>query len=578
MFLPCNCFDECCGVGGVVHYGVEHSRFHHHSEQGDTFAQGKYPEWSSEHPIHIIGHSFGGLTARTLHAYLADRDTFTGHTTNADWVISINTMNSPLNGCLLVYSLGANVGLSPVVEWGSPGFLIGILAHIFSYFQLEYIHNFKLQHWNLQHTHSHSLNTLLLAIRGYCVHSTCDNAAYDMTIHSQIEWANYLSTIPNTFYSSTVGTTIQATSFLNYLIYSFRTYILRSIPTSVLNLDVSEWYDRGFDGLVSVRSQEFPFLNKIDNFSIEPIPDVPEHNIWYVSYVDSDHMGTVTVAFSSVLEKIIMFHSYHCRNQNKLHNTSSNGYFRRNIHKPADCQIPSWTLNDRPIQQRSSLYSSVILLFAVCILASIYSTLYNVIQSSVFPFTMTIMVLVRIQLYTIQQLSMTSDNIEIVFAITRLILLICTYFYTHPLLFIVYYLSFIADAALSVITMSTYQYCMPYVKLFLAITLTEHANKYVSLLLLVDVLSVVAKLAWRIDPNQLQPANSTKWNVLWAIFSLTVLCTVALILSTFSLCGMRCVVMLCLLIVFVFTRLRDLSDAFQAELILHLNAHRKVSK
>ncbi len=55
---------------GTVNYGKEHSNFHNHNQYGDTYPTGIYEEWDENHPIHFIGHSFGGITIRALLAYL----------------------------------------------------------------------------------------------------------------------------------------------------------------------------------------------------------------------------------------------------------------------------------------------------------------------------------------------------------------------------------------------------------------------------------------------------------------------------------------------------------------------------
>ena len=66
----CQIFYEL--VGGQVDYGEEHSRFHNHAQFGKIFSRGKYEVWSEENPIILVGHSFGGVTARALQAYLAN--------------------------------------------------------------------------------------------------------------------------------------------------------------------------------------------------------------------------------------------------------------------------------------------------------------------------------------------------------------------------------------------------------------------------------------------------------------------------------------------------------------------------
>jgi len=39
---------------------------------GRTFS-GVYPEWDAEHPVHLVGHSFGGNTVAALQKYLEDK-------------------------------------------------------------------------------------------------------------------------------------------------------------------------------------------------------------------------------------------------------------------------------------------------------------------------------------------------------------------------------------------------------------------------------------------------------------------------------------------------------------------------
>ena len=183
----CQCFYEM--VGGTVQYGDAHSAFHGHSSRGPTFATGRHPVWGPDNPVHLVGHSFGGVTVRVLHAYLARGSMFPGYTTSADWVVSVTSMNGPLNGCLNVYGLGANLSLPPCVRWASGGCVLGWLAHVFEYLDaptMRAIYDFKLAQWGLAHQRVGAAAAAALALFGVCVHTTTDNAAYDMTVHAQV--------------------------------------------------------------------------------------------------------------------------------------------------------------------------------------------------------------------------------------------------------------------------------------------------------------------------------------------------------------------------------------------------------
>ena len=59
-------------VGGTVDYGEEHSREHGHARFGRTYAKGLHPDWSVANPVHLVGHSYGGPTARALRHLLAN--------------------------------------------------------------------------------------------------------------------------------------------------------------------------------------------------------------------------------------------------------------------------------------------------------------------------------------------------------------------------------------------------------------------------------------------------------------------------------------------------------------------------
>lgn len=134
--------DRACQVfyelmGGVVDYGEDHSTFHSHARYGRHFP-GKHRVWSAEHPVYIVGHSFGGVTAWVLHNYLAQTNRFSGHNTSAAWVKGLLCVNTPFSGALQVYQKGLDIHQPPLIHWGTEGYIISVIAHISEYLNLAW--------------------------------------------------------------------------------------------------------------------------------------------------------------------------------------------------------------------------------------------------------------------------------------------------------------------------------------------------------------------------------------------------------------------------------------------------------
>ena len=120
-------WDRACELyaqltGTRVDYGAAHSAQCGHERFGRDFTGDPLIpdyEWSAEHKLHLIGHSFGGATIRLMLDLLADGDAaeqaaggeiselFTGG--HADWICSITTIAAPSNGTTAIY-LGDQAG------------------------------------------------------------------------------------------------------------------------------------------------------------------------------------------------------------------------------------------------------------------------------------------------------------------------------------------------------------------------------------------------------------------------------------------------------------------------------------
>ncbi|GBG27867.1 Hypothetical Protein FCC1311_095661 [Hondaea fermentalgiana] len=205
LVVPVSCvgsaLDRACEMfarilGTRVDYGEAHAAEAGHARFGkDYTGSAAYAAWSAEHPIHVVGHSFGGNTVRVF-KYLVATDYF-GVGTSAAWVRSTTTLSSPLKGSLLTYKLGASEdhNESKPVHRFSPGYMLGLSVHFYELFchktGLDAFFDFGMSQWNVEEKGlKFFLYSLLGGSNGGGTPAVCarDNAAHDMTIQAAFEW------------------------------------------------------------------------------------------------------------------------------------------------------------------------------------------------------------------------------------------------------------------------------------------------------------------------------------------------------------------------------------------------------
>jgi hypothetical protein len=144
-------------------------------------------------------------------------------------------------------------------------------------------------HWKLN-SWSQVLQTLL----GMALHGNTDNAAYDMTLHSQLAWADHLPTISSTYYLSIAGVSYRQCSSYAHIGYTLLRYLVRREPKSSAGFVTGHWADQGFDGLLTTTTQLYPQLGTLlhPHEDVAMLPNNAQPGRWYVLRMELDHLGS----------------------------------------------------------------------------------------------------------------------------------------------------------------------------------------------------------------------------------------------------------------------------------------------
>ncbi|CUH95322.1 Lipase [Propionispora sp. 2/2-37] len=161
-------WDRACELyayikGGTVDYGYAHAKKHGHNRYGRTYP-GLYPEWGNLTPegagskIHLVAHSMGGQTVRTLVQLLEEGSAEERSATstslsplfagNHSWVHSVTTIAAPHDGTTLAD--GINV-IGDFVK----DFVASLAA--FTGVGDNLLYDFKLDQWDLNRRPGESL-------------------------------------------------------------------------------------------------------------------------------------------------------------------------------------------------------------------------------------------------------------------------------------------------------------------------------------------------------------------------------------------------------------------------------------
>ncbi|MBC8256423.1 MAG: lipase [Candidatus Marinimicrobia bacterium] len=184
--------------GGQVDYGNEKA------ENYDIIQKpvgknhpGFYPQWSAENPVHLIGHSQGGSTAKMLEVLL--QTSFEGDDSPllsnefAGWIASITTISTPHNGTTLVPLM---LDVFPFALNLAPWF--GGIDNE----KIDDLYSFDLEHWHLEKRPNESLKEYYVRIAQSPVSNEKNLCTWDLSIEGAAEFNNSYHADKDVYYFS----------------------------------------------------------------------------------------------------------------------------------------------------------------------------------------------------------------------------------------------------------------------------------------------------------------------------------------------------------------------------------------
>ena len=190
--------------GGQVDYGATHS------EKNEMIRSpieknyvGLYPKWNEENPIHILGHSMGGQTARMLN-YLLSHEFYQKSGKKEEsallgnayfgWIKSISTISTPHNGTTLTHIITSTI---PYVQYFAG--IAGLFGN--SYF------DFDLEQFGIKKQINETWLSFITGLKDNPIIGTKNFSVYDLSLSGAKDFNSYSQTSPEVYYFSFITST-----------------------------------------------------------------------------------------------------------------------------------------------------------------------------------------------------------------------------------------------------------------------------------------------------------------------------------------------------------------------------------
>ena len=226
--------------GGQVDYGFYHSQKNKIIQKPkEKRYMGLYPEWNQNFPIHIIGHSMGGQTARML-IYLLSQEIYQDSVkkeesillgeSHTGWIKSITTISTPHDGTTLEHIITSAI---PFVQY---------FAGIAGLFGNNYFH-FDLEQFGLKKGENESWLGFINRLNKNAITKTKNFSSYDLSLDGARDFNGYSQVSPEVYYFSFVTSTTKVDEKTGFHIPFEYTPLLNKARAKMIGSRSGYWLD-----------------------------------------------------------------------------------------------------------------------------------------------------------------------------------------------------------------------------------------------------------------------------------------------------------------------------------------------
>jgi triacylglycerol lipase len=285
--------------GGRVDYGKAHAeKFNIIQKPDGKVYESLYPEWDENHPVHLVGHSMGGQTARMLQYLLIQEIVVNAETgeleksdllgqSHSNWIRSITSIATPHNGTTLADVVTKTI---PFVQY-----FVGVAGVVGTRF-----YDFDLEQWGFSRGKDETWPGYVKRMRTHDAWASKNMSSWDLSIEGAKEQNSFLLADPDVYYFSISTYTTEKKDHSAFHIPIEGTSILTRTRSKMLGSRVgywadgtptdSTWYEN--DGIVNTCSMAGPTtgINGAD-----PIVNYDENDLlipgqWYaLGPIQMDH-------------------------------------------------------------------------------------------------------------------------------------------------------------------------------------------------------------------------------------------------------------------------------------------------